>query len=115
MFGISDKDWDVYHNNNNNNKEQDISSIESINDIDYSRELQKIDSLLKIYDKSAFVGNPLSSISINDLDYNVYLSSERYLLSLSTHSNALKRIRVPEILFQPSLVGSDQMGVIECT
>ena len=74
-----------------------------------------IETILKKYDTVSFAGNPLSSINTNELDYNIYLSSERYFLTLCFLFLMFSRIRVPEILFQPSLLGSDQMGIIECT
>ncbi|GAU97885.1 hypothetical protein RvY_09110 [Ramazzottius varieornatus] len=96
-FGMNDEDWLVYREINREAGESD-SEDEKI-------QLDEIDGLLLKYDP-VFRQEFEKSQAL--LSGSLPKSPEYYRLEVG-----VERFRVPEIVFQPSLVGIDQMGVIE--
>eukprot|EP01094_Clydonella_sp_ATCC50884_P008476 TRINITY_DN1797_c0_g1_i1.p2 TRINITY_DN1797_c0_g1~~TRINITY_DN1797_c0_g1_i1.p2 ORF type:complete len:748 (-),score=157.91 TRINITY_DN1797_c0_g1_i1:3968-6211(-) len=87
-FGENDDDWDVY----------DDMAVETSNDDDEDEiRLKELDDLLYEHDRE----------NVEKRERKV--REEMYQIQL-----CVERIRVPEIIFQPSIVGVDQMGVMEC-
>eukprot|EP01083_Nonionella_stella_P141693 437056_1 len=90
-FGAEDSHWDVYR--------QVQGDDEGVNDDKERTELDEVNALLAKYDpESAGQCFP---------DHR-YPRDEDYQISLS-----VDRIRVPEILYQPSLLGGDQGGLTD--
>lgn len=89
-FGENDEDWALYleivgANPNNEEEEEELREIEHL--------LNKIDP--EAEKKKQQLNNP----SNLEVEYQVTLSTER--------------IRIPEVLFQPSIIGINQMGISE--
>jgi len=84
-FGANDKDWEIYLAISN---ERDSESEEE------ESKLAEVDSLLIKYDQ-----NYLKNTGPKSEDYQIQLKVER--------------INIPEILFQPSIIGLESAGLIE--
>lgn len=93
-FGQDDADWDVYKDIN---KEGGTSDSEGEDE-----KLEELETLLKLHDpefqKELDVGGLSGELSLE----------ESYRLTLG-----IERIRAPELLFQPSMLGLDQAGLAE--
>eukprot|EP01116_Phalansterium_solitarium_P000123 TRINITY_DN10081_c0_g2_i2.p1 TRINITY_DN10081_c0_g2~~TRINITY_DN10081_c0_g2_i2.p1 ORF type:complete len:729 (+),score=211.08 TRINITY_DN10081_c0_g2_i2:27-2189(+) len=93
-FGANDDDWNVYLMMAN---EPDELTEEE------NQELVRLQSILEKHDpsfvKSAADIAASSQLPTPELEHQIYLGVER--------------IRIPEIVFQPSIIGHDQMGVSE--
>ncbi|XP_040156020.1 actin-related protein 5 [Anopheles arabiensis] len=88
-FGMRDEDWDVY---------KQISREEDSDNENESERLVEYDIILKQYDST--YEDPLLTMSGN--------AAELYQLHVG-----VERIRAPEILFQPSIIGSYEAGLAE--
>ena len=88
-FGMRDEDWDVY---------KQISREEDSDNENDSERLVEYDIILKQYDST--YEDPLLTMSGN--------AAELYQLHVG-----VERIRAPEILFQPSIIGSYEAGLAE--
>ncbi|XP_067628467.1 actin-related protein 5 [Eurosta solidaginis] len=88
-FGVNDNDWDVYKSINKDNE----SGSESDND-----KLLECENILRQYDPSFKLQSSNQSCDM----------AENYQLHFSVES-----IRAPEVIFQPSLIGSHEMGLAE--
>jgi len=89
MFGANDEDWDIY---------LAMQSGEDAESEMETSELSRIDELLQKFDPKV-ENQPEKSVEAPETDYQIYLTTER--------------IRIPEVLFQPSLMGIEQMGLAE--
>jgi len=93
-FGQDDADWDVYKEINKDGGTSDSDGEEE--------KLEELETLLKLHDpdfqKELDVGGLSGELSL----------AETYRLQLG-----IERIRAPELLFQPSLLGLDQAGLAE--
>eukprot|EP00095_Tigriopus_kingsejongensis_P010207 snap_masked-scaffold704_size109063-processed-gene-0.8 protein:Tk10207 transcript:snap_masked-scaffold704_size109063-processed-gene-0.8-mRNA-1 annotation:"actin-related protein 5" len=90
-FGMNDDDWDVYKKISKDAGESDSEEEQD--------KLLEYETILKENDPS-FVAEGEDEVSHD--------SKEWYQLHIAT-----ERIRIPEILFQPSIVGHDQAGISE--
>ena len=91
-FGMNDDDWDVY---NKVRKDQGDSDSEA-----EQEKLAEYEAVLREHDPN--FDNPGDNEEISRD------SPEWYQLHLAT-----ERLRVPEIYFQPSIIGCDQAGISE--
>ncbi|KAL3872233.1 hypothetical protein ACJMK2_040169 [Sinanodonta woodiana] len=91
-FGQDDKDWDVYKEINPNNSDSDSEAEED--------KLEELETMLREHDPEfqKELGESAGEFDI----------AEYYRLHL-----AIERIRVPELLFQPSMIGMEQAGIVE--
>ncbi|XP_005091585.1 actin-related protein 5 [Aplysia californica] len=93
-FGQNDADWDVYKEINKDGGTSDSEAEEE--------KLEELETLLKVHDpefqKEMDVGGLSGELSL----------AESYRLQLG-----IERIRAPELLFQPSVLGLDQAGLAE--
>lgn len=111
-FGDGDSDWMIYHKLNDDVGDDFDEKLEE--------ELAKIEDLLSRYDPGFWIllEESLSSASFHEQFLHGVLrrnekeephaASAHYQLHLN-----IERIRVPEILFQPSIVGLECPGVVE--
>jgi actin-related protein 5 len=105
-FGANDEDWNIYLTMvlffftllKKKANEPDPESEEE------NLEISKIDSILEKY---SGISSTASS-QTPQVDSNRKLTAEDYQIYLT-----VERIRVPEIIFQPSIIGIDQMGIPE--
>ncbi|XP_001359960.3 actin-related protein 5 [Drosophila pseudoobscura] len=89
-FGMNDNDWDVYKRINRYNDDSD-------SDAD-NEQLLEFEKILSHYDVNFDDGNAVQTQS----------AAENYQLHFGVED-----IRVPEILFQPSMIGSPEAGLAE--
>ncbi|PHH69523.1 hypothetical protein CDD80_6663 [Ophiocordyceps camponoti-rufipedis] len=113
-FGANDDDWGVYRqiavgdNSDDEHEEEDLASslrqleqdlLQYDPDFDYEQTQQAQSdwskSLLHAFSRGPRPFNPSSQAELSQLHLNV------------------ERIRVPEVLFRPSIAGLDQAGVVE--
>ncbi|XP_030373567.1 actin-related protein 5 [Scaptodrosophila lebanonensis] len=90
-FGMNDDDWDVYKRINRHNDDSD-SDAESEQLIEYEK-------ILNHYDANIDEGGAASK---------ALTAAENYQLHFGVEA-----IRVPEVLFQPSMIGSSEAGLAE--
>lgn len=90
-FGIRDEDWDVYKAINKEGGDTDSEEEQE--------KIIELEEVLKYYDP-LFTGSASPNEPIN--------TKEAYQLHLG-----LEQMRAPEILFQPSMIGSSQAGIAE--
>ncbi|XP_053380397.1 actin-related protein 5-like [Mercenaria mercenaria] len=91
-FGQDDRDWDVYKEINPNMSDSD-SEAEEI-------QLEELETMLKEHD-------PEFQKEL-DKEAGEFDIAEYYRLHIG-----VERIRVPELLFQPSMIGVEQAGIVE--
>ncbi|TPX57687.1 hypothetical protein PhCBS80983_g03653 [Powellomyces hirtus] len=109
-FGADDDDWGIYREIS---KEDD-----SDEDLD-ATELNKLDEMLLVHDPE-FVsenpfdgGRPFSNTVIYQLAHGTHaVDLAEPAIQSQIHLN-VERIRVPEVFFQPRIVGLDQAGLVE--
>ncbi|KJE97448.1 hypothetical protein CAOG_007306 [Capsaspora owczarzaki ATCC 30864] len=92
-FGLNDDDWQVYHEMQRKDAGGSDSENERIQLERYERQLRIIDPTFVAEEKRLAAPESLAEM------HQVELAAEQH--------------RIPEILFQPSLLGSDQAGLIE--
>ncbi|KAH8276792.1 hypothetical protein KR026_000909 [Drosophila bipectinata] len=90
-FGMNDNDWDVYKRINRYNDDSD-------SDAD-NEKLLECEKILSHYDANFDDGNA---------NQQAQSAAENYQLHFG-----IEEIRVPEILFQPSMIGSSEAGLAE--
>ncbi|GMH33446.1 hypothetical protein BSKO_01280 [Bryopsis sp. KO-2023] len=99
-FGIDDRDWDVY-------KEMDRNHSDSDMERDDEAEYKRTASLLQE------LGEGSSVIDLTKEQHEKETSTPQQRAEQFQISLTVDRIRVPELLFQPSLCGIDQAGLVE--
>ncbi|XP_013421729.1 actin-related protein 5-like [Lingula anatina] len=93
-FGMNDDDWNVY-------KEINIRAGDSDSEME-QEQLEELETMLKEYDEEfAKDCDPQNGDGVFDI-------AEYYRLHVST-----EQIRIPELLFQPSILGMEQGGIVE--
>ncbi|CAE1311268.1 ACTR5 [Acanthosepion pharaonis] len=93
-FGQNDADWDVYKAINTEGGDTDSEAEEE--------QLEELEAMLRDYDPE-FQKELEENAGIGEFDI-----AEYYRLHLG-----VERIRVPELLFQPSMIGNEQAGLAE--
>ncbi|KAH8414113.1 hypothetical protein KR222_007304 [Zaprionus bogoriensis] len=91
-FGMNDNDWDVYKRINRYNEDSD-SDVEN-------EQMLECEKILNHYEAN--------SDDANNAAMQALSAAENYQLHFG-----LEAIRVPEILFQPSMIGCTEMGLAE--
>jgi actin-related protein 5 len=91
-FGARDEDWDVY-------KQINLEGGDSESEEEGER-LDQVEQTLREHDPG------FGEVGVSGTGFS---TTENHQLHIG-----LERIRIPEILFQPSLIGHDQMGLAEC-
>lgn len=89
-FGVNDNDWDIYKEIQRDSAEEDEEDINALADLD--NEISKIDPN-HVVEAGQLWRQPVAE------DYQIYLDVDR--------------IRPSEVIFQPSLLGFDQMGLAQ--
>ncbi|ESN91786.1 hypothetical protein HELRODRAFT_70073, partial [Helobdella robusta] len=89
-FGINDEDWNIYKEINKDSRNSD-----SENDLD---QLEEMEICLQEYDPEFRKIDPSESADLNEY-YQIHV--------------ALEQIRIPELVYQPSMMGSEQAGLCE--
>ncbi|TPX68501.1 hypothetical protein SpCBS45565_g03078 [Spizellomyces sp. 'palustris'] len=108
-FGANDDDWGIY---------REISREEDSDEDEDAVALGKLDDLLMTHDpgfvpENPFDERPFQRTIIFRLAHGPSnVDPEDPAIQNQIHLN-VERIRVPEVLFQPSIVGLDQAGIIE--
>lgn len=111
-FGMDDSDWHVYRDianeSDNEEDEEDETALRSLETI-----LLKYDPNFTENDTIDAKADPSKSL-MHAFHHGPYDPHEKHSLAsdYQLHLN-VERIRAPEILFTPSLVGMDQCGLIE--
>ncbi|XP_037936479.1 actin-related protein 5 [Teleopsis dalmanni] len=90
-FGMDDKDWDVYKVISRNDDDSD-SEVEN-------EKLNEFENILRHYD---------TNFDDSTSGTNVEITAENYQLHVGVES-----LRAPELLFQPSMIGSSEAGIAE--
>ncbi|KAJ3222838.1 Nuclear actin-protein involved in chromatin remodeling [Clydaea vesicula] len=108
-FGLHDEDWAIYREIGNPDFEEEEE--------DYTLELEKIEAILKMEDvnfKPIIVDDRMvdSSNVVFKLAHSPNYDPESEL-TLNQMLFNIDRIRIPEIIFRPEIVGLDQMGLSE--
>ncbi|XP_060598270.1 actin-related protein 5-like [Ruditapes philippinarum] len=91
-FGQDDRDWDVYKEINPNMSDSDSEAEEL--------QLEELETMLKEHDPEF--------LKEMDKEAGEFDIAEYYRLHIG-----VERIRVPELLFQPSMIGAEQAGIVE--
>ncbi|ORX85405.1 actin-like ATPase domain-containing protein [Anaeromyces robustus] len=109
-FGLNDEDWSIYRAINKD--EHSDTEEEEMNQFNH------LEKLLKQYDpnfipQSVIEKNEKKKTIISQLSYGLDgydedNQAQQYQIRLN-----VEQIRIPEVLFQPSIVGLDQAGIIE--
>ncbi|XP_062616216.1 actin-related protein 5-like [Saccostrea cucullata] len=94
-FGQNDADWEVYKEIHPENADSDSEAEED--------KLEELDTLLKEHDPEFQKEMDQTMGQAGEFDI-----AEYYRLHL-----AVEKIRVPELLFQPSMIGIEQAGIAE--
>ncbi|XP_063421405.1 actin-related protein 5-like isoform X1 [Mytilus trossulus] len=92
-FGQNDADWDVYKEIHPQNADSD-SEVEE-------EQIEELEAMLREHDPEFQKELDLGGSEEFDI-------AEYYRLHL-----AIERVRVPELLFQPSMIGVEQAGIVE--
>lgn len=110
-FGVDDSDWAVYRDiANASDTEEDDEMAESI---------RKIEEQLMVYDPNFSLDTSLEAQNnwMNSLVHAFLRGSRPFDPSSRAEAHQLhlnvERVRVPEVLFQPSIAGIDQAGIVE--
>ncbi|KAG0244501.1 Nuclear actin-protein involved in chromatin remodeling [Mortierella sp. GBA43] len=113
-FGQDDEDWMVYREIHQNREDDSEDEEEATLLNDYEQQLLKYDpEFLEEHTMNAYT--PKNSFlhyytnGLGPYDPTVGLSLEQ---TYQLHLN-VERIRVPEVLFQPGIIGLDQTGLVE--
>lgn len=91
-FGQNDADWDVYKEIHPTNADSDSDAEED--------QIEELEAMLREHDPEY-----QKELDIGGEEFDI---AEYYRLHL-----AIERIRVPELLFQPSMLGIEQAGISE--
>lgn len=131
-FGAKDEDWGIYREIVGYYERRSIFRCASI-DLSGSKsrqeesdededltELSKLDEVLMTYDPGFVPDNPLEEGRPfkETILFRLAHGPSRTDLTDPAVQNQIhlnvERIRVPEVFFQPSIVGLDQAGIVEC-
>mmetsp|Transcript_39669 Transcript_39669/g.64339 ORF Transcript_39669/g.64339 Transcript_39669/m.64339 type:complete len:718 (-) Transcript_39669:340-2493(-) len=104
-FGMNDEDWLVYKAMANESDEED-------EEID--AQLKELEVLLQQHDPD-FIGPPIIETTNGAVPEGPSAKTKQLRAEDFQVHIGVERIRVPELLFEPSLCGMDQMGIAECT
>ncbi|EPX70493.1 actin-like protein Arp5 [Schizosaccharomyces octosporus yFS286] len=111
-FGASDEDWKVYHDVLNAEQLEDEGNrlVEEI----YALEKQQLeyDPLFRQENTYDALNDPKSTLLYAFTRGVSPFDPESIAHSFQLHFN-IERLRVPEVLFTPSIVGLDQAGIVE--
>jgi actin-related protein 5 len=100
-FGDGDHDWNAYRRINKASASSGAAGGDSDSENEQERvELPYLESLLAEFDPSSVVKPSNESAALTAADFQIQLGAEQ--------------IRIPELLFQPSLIGSDSAGLTAC-
>ena len=102
-FGLDDSDWNIYRSREA--EEEDLNSrVESL-----TSQLLKVESQLETHAKGELINVLEREAEMNKtiLDKLIYDSPPGCFYM------GIERIRIPEIFFQPSIIGMEQAGLIE--
>lgn len=94
-FGQNDDDWQVYKEIHPENADSDSEAEEE--------KLEELETLLKEYDPEYQ----------KEIDQSMGMTEEFDIAEYYRLHLAIERIRVPELLFQPSMIGIEQAGIVE--
>ncbi|OZJ06870.1 hypothetical protein BZG36_00026 [Bifiguratus adelaidae] len=111
-FGADDQDWMVYREiSKEEDEEEEDEDLAILNEIEAN--LLRNDPTFKPEDVFEAEESPENSL-LHLFAHGVYPphDSADIAQSYQLHVN-VERIRVPEVLFQPSIIGLDQAGIIE--
>ncbi len=110
-FGANDDDWLIYRDiANPNNSEQEEEELNEITKLE--QQLLEFDPNFTFEDTRAAQYDFIKSVIHKFLRGPKEANLEDLHQQHQVHLN-IERIRVPEILFQPSIVGVDQAGIVE--
>jgi actin-related protein 5 len=113
-FGMNDDDWHVYrdvaNDSDSEGEEEENAALQSI-----EQELLQYDSTFTENDTAQGKADPAKSL-LHAFYHGPYDPDKKHELAMDyqLHLN-VERIRAPEIIFTPSLVGMDQCGIVEMT
>jgi actin-related protein 5 len=100
-FGDGDSDWNAYRSIHKASASSGGAGGDSDSENEEERvELSYLESLLVEFDPTSVVKSTNETAALTAADFQIQLGAEQ--------------IRIPEILFQPSLVGSDSAGLTAC-
>ena len=112
-FGADDSDWMVYHEINTGNHSDEEDHINALKALE--SKLLENDPTFDITQTIEAVEDPSKSL-MHAFRRGIYpkfdSANPEHLHQL--HIN-IERIRVPEVMFQPSIAGHDQAGIVELT
>lgn len=110
-FGVDDKDWSVYRDVTNEEYEEMEENVEN--------EIREVDEKLAKYDPDYWkleseedIGSGGLGDDISTFFYHGGGDGSDVAKAYQIHLN-IERIRVPEVLFQPSIMGVDSAGIVE--
>lgn len=110
-FGDDDKDWSIYRDVTNEEYEEMEENIEN--------EIREVDEQLEKHDPDYWKLESEQDIENNGMNDDITMlfyhgASEGLDIAKAyqIHLN-IERIRVPEVLFQPSIMGIDSAGIVE--
>ncbi|TIB39379.1 hypothetical protein E3P86_01149 [Wallemia ichthyophaga] len=122
-FGENDSDWKIYKDIKNENDSEDeedeavqLDELEARlleNDVDFTAEhtrLSKLKAQRRLLNTFYYGGEDPYEDDRGDADQTE--TPEQVKQSHQLHLN-IERYRVPEVLFQPSIAGSDKAGLVE--
>lgn len=110
-FGDDDKDWSIYRDVTNEEYEEMEENIENeIREVD--EQLEKHDPDYWKLESEEEVGNNGMNDDVSMLFYHGTSEGQDIAKAYQIHLN-IERIRVPEVLFQPSIMGIDSAGIVE--
>jgi actin-related protein 5 len=102
-FGLDDSDWNIYRSKEAEEEELN-SRLENL-----TSQLVKIESQLEAHAKEEFI-----SLLVQEAEANkTILDKLIYDTPAGCFYLGIERIRIPEIFFQPSIIGIEQAGIIE--
>lgn len=108
-FGQDDKDWDVY---------KELQGDDDSEEEEDTMELSQLDDVLIKYDANFIPDDPfeegkeLMDTSLFRLSYGIKPDFDDHAYLNQIRAN-VELPKVPEVLFQPSIIGLDQAGLIE--
>lgn len=109
-FGLNDEDWSIYRTINKD--EHSDTEEEEVNQFNHLEELliQYDPEFIPqaVVEKNEKKKTIISQLSYGLEGFNEENQAQQYQVRLN-----VEQIRIPEVLFQPSIIGLDQAGVIE--
>ena len=103
-FGRNDGDWDIYKSREAEEEEME-TQVENV-----TNQLIQVEAALEEHDQERFYElldeEARSKRTVLDMLINETPAGEYWL--------GVERIRIPEALFQPSIIGQEQCGLLDC-